>query len=132
MKEIPKEIQEKIDKYVTESFKTPIDVIRNAGLTNHLHEAIKYGYQLEPNNSPIIRKDIFGWFDYPGQEEPTHDPGLKTICPICVGQLNAPVKTISFLKDGDNRSYFYRTHKSCYESANTEDIIAIESSIIDE
>lgn len=89
------------------------------------------GNILNPNNASAVRKDIFGWFDYSGQSEPTHDPGLETICPICAKQLTKPVKTISLLKDGDNRSYFYRTHKPCYEMASENDIWAIESSLID-
>lgn len=77
-----------------------------------------------------IRKDIFGYFESALDEKPTHDPGLETICPICAKNLERPVKTISLMKDGDNKSYFYRTHKDCYEQANNETITEIESSLI--
>lgn len=78
-----------------------------------------------------IRKDIFGWFDNPLHDEPTHDPDLDGICAICAKKLQLPVKTISLMKEGDSRSYFYRTHKNCYEELSEQDIIILDSSLID-
>lgn len=76
------------------------------------------------------RKDIFGYFLSPYEDTPNHDPGLDTICPICAKQLNKPLKTISLMKMGDNKSYFYRTHKDCYDNADPDNILDIESSLI--
>lgn len=78
-----------------------------------------------------MRTDVFGWFDKPENEQPTHDPGLAAICPICGKQLEKPIKTISLMKQGDSKSYFYRTHKTCYDNLSEEEICQIESSLID-
>jgi len=78
----------------------------------------------------IIRKDIFGYYESADDEKPTHDPGIETICLICAKKLYLPVKTISLMRDGDSRSYFYRTHKSCYESSDYSIIHDIEGSLI--
>lgn len=78
-----------------------------------------------------IRPDIFGYFNSPEDETPAHDPGTDTICPICVEKLSEPLKTISLMKRHDARSYFYRTHKGCYEGLTSEDICNLESSLID-
>lgn len=79
-----------------------------------------------------IRKDVFGWFDDPFSETPTHDPGVENgICPICSKGLNRPVKTISLMKDRDSRSYFYRAHKDCYENLSEEDVTQLDISLID-
>jgi hypothetical protein len=77
-----------------------------------------------------FRKDIFGFFDSPEQTTPAHDPGLETICPICAKKLSPPYKTISLKKRGDKKSYFYRTHKGCYEGETPENILELESSLI--
>lgn len=79
-----------------------------------------------------IRKDIFGYFDNPlFSDVPSHDPGLETICPLCADKLKRPVKTISLMRENDPKSYFYRTHKSCYENASEDEIMRVESSLID-
>lgn len=77
-----------------------------------------------------IRTDIFGWFDDHGPL-PAHDPGLNVNCLICAKPLTAPVKTISLMKQGDNRSFFYRCHKACYENLPASEISDLESSLID-
>lgn len=78
-----------------------------------------------------MRNDVFGYYDSPEATQPAHDPGLAAICLICGKKLELPVKTISLMKEGDIRSYFYRTHKACYENANPADICLLESSLID-
>lgn len=79
-----------------------------------------------------IRKDVFGWFDSPLDETPAHDPTVEDgICPICAKGLERPVKTISLIKDGDSKSYFYRAHKGCYEGLSEEDVMNLDSSLID-
>lgn len=79
----------------------------------------------------MIRTDIFGYYDNAIDDKPAHDPGLKTNCPICGKQLEMPVTTVSLMKEGDSKSYFYRTHKSCYHSLPEDEINKIESSLID-
>lgn len=61
---------------------------------------------------------IFGWFDTPGQTVPIFDPLLDAPCVYC-GRAMTPddVRTISMLRLGDTRSYFYRVHRSCDEAA---------------
>lgn len=74
---------------------------------------------------------VFGFFDKADQITPAFDPGLDVLCPFCLRQLSAPMKTISFWLPGDARSYFYRSHKACYEGATPEAISQIESAQID-
>lgn len=73
----------------------------------------------------------FGYFDDVDQEYPAYDPGLSINCPICERLLSAPMKTISVMLEGDSRSYFYRTHKACYESLSEEEATALDSQIVD-
>jgi hypothetical protein len=76
-----------------------------------------------------------GWFADTGQT-PEHDPKEYGLCPVCsrqVGRHSAenPLKTISIMKVEDSRSFFFRTHKLCWESIDQDEQNAIESSIID-
>lgn len=73
---------------------------------------------------------IFGYFDKE-TEFPTFDPGMNTPCPYCMRLLERPVKTISLMKPGDARSYFYRAHKKCHEYATPQEIQWFESTLID-
>jgi len=76
--------------------------------------------------------DIFGYFDSAGQKTPTYDPGRTALCPFCLREIaHGPIKTISLLLDGDNRSYFYRAHKGCWENADHKNRDQIEHSLID-
>ena len=75
--------------------------------------------------------DIFGYFDDPSQDEPTFDPGLGVKCPLCLESLTRPMKTISLMSIGDDRSYFYRVHKACYENAPADEIADVEGALID-
>lgn len=74
---------------------------------------------------------IFGYFERPDQTKPTYDPGLDALCPHCLKKLEAPVRTMSLMLPGDNRSFFYRTHRACDENATPEQVMEIESSLID-
>lgn len=78
-----------------------------------------------------IREDVFGWFDSPLSETPDHDPGMDGICPVCGNKLSVPVKTISIAPVNGNRSYFYRTHKECYDGLSDTEIMHLDSSLID-
>ena len=74
---------------------------------------------------------IFGYYDSPEQIKPAFDPGLVVSCPFCLAKLELPVKTISLMAENDDRSYFYRAHKNCYEAASEISIQEIEGSLID-
>ena len=80
--------------------------------------------------SVAIRKDIFGWFDNTS-DTPAHDPGMNGLCPVCSKTLERPVKTISLMLDGDDKSYFFRVHKQCWEGLSEHEKWLIESSLID-
>lgn len=78
-----------------------------------------------------LRTDIFGWYEDARDQTPTHDPGLSGVCLVCGNPLMAsPRVTVSLMKHNDNRSYFYRAHKSCYQE-NTSAIQEIEWAFID-
>lgn len=76
---------------------------------------------------------IFGYFDRPDQATPTFDPGRDALCPICLGVCGSERKlvTISLMKEGDSRSYFFRAHKSCWTEAPAIERERIEHSLID-
>ena len=74
---------------------------------------------------------------YEGKEAkiPTYDPGLDTECPVCFKKLTEDnLRTIGFLSEKaykQNRSYFYRVHKSCHESLNEDQQNLLDSSFVD-
>ena len=76
---------------------------------------------------------IFGYYTSADQDprSPTYDPGLAVPCPICLRQLAAPLKTVSLMKIGDNRAFFFRAHKGCWDEASEEDRRLVESSLMD-
>jgi len=76
-------------------------------------------------------KPIFGYYNAPGQSVPEYEPGLDIDCPVCNFKLRLPVVTISLMRDGDNRSYFFRAHRYCWNNASVETRTNIESVIID-
>ena len=73
----------------------------------------------------------YGYFSQANQEVPEYDPGLNINCPICEKLLSMPMKTISVMLEYDNRSFFYRTHKMCYEDLSEEEITKLDSLIVD-
>lgn len=76
--------------------------------------------------------DIFGYFDAPGQERPAFDPGRGVPCPICLHALaDKPVRCTSLMLVGDDRSYFFRAHKQCWDDAGQEEQERIEHALID-
>ena len=77
-----------------------------------------------------MRSDIFGWFN-DTSETPAHDPGMTGLCPVCTKVLERPVKTVCLMLDGDNKSYFFRAHKQCWEGISEREQWLIESSLID-
>jgi hypothetical protein len=73
-----------------------------------------------------------GFFESPYQTEPSFDPGTAVACPICRQQLEGePLKTMSLMRENDERSLFFRAHKGCWKAAGAEQREIIEGSIID-
>lgn len=73
---------------------------------------------------------IFGYFDRADQPKPTYDPGLGVLCPFCLTKLGVPVRTTSLMLPSDNRSFFYRAHRTCAETATETQVTEVESSLI--
>ena len=74
-----------------------------------------------------LEPEFLGYFDDANQTVPSYDPGLNVLCPVCLRDLCDPIKTISLMRWGDKRSYFFRIHKHC-EGPEAD---KIEWSIID-
>jgi hypothetical protein len=72
----------------------------------------------------------YGYYDKPG-DEPAYDPGLEVECPICWKKLSRPIKSISLMLMDDDRSYFYRVHKLCYERLSEEEVTKLDSVLVD-
>lgn len=83
------------------------------------------------DNIPVINKDVF-WYFEDTSNTPTYDPWLETYCLFCTKKLEQPIKSVSFFVPWDNRSYFYRCHKLCYESKTEQEIGDYEWAIIDQ
>lgn len=73
----------------------------------------------------------YGYFLNADQDVPEFDPGLNVSCPVCERLLSPPLKTISVLLEGDDRSFFYRTHKACYENLTGDEKTKLDSVIVD-
>jgi hypothetical protein len=78
-----------------------------------------------------LRSDVFGYFDDPYSSIPGHDPGMDGKCAACGRTLSRPVATISIARWKGDRSYFFRAHKTCWESLSEEEQGLIESIAID-
>lgn len=74
----------------------------------------------------------FGWFDKESQTYPTFDPGLEVNCPVCGLTLSPEVVTLSVMRVGSPRSYFYRVDKGCYEGLSDDQKTALDSVIVDD
>lgn len=76
--------------------------------------------------------NVFGFFDDPAAAAPAYDPGISgVLCPVCLRDLSVPVKTISLMLAGDERSYFFRTHRQCWDNAPDAEREQIEHALID-
>lgn len=85
-----------------------------------------------PQNNFQSIFEYIGWFESPDQATPAYDPGVGSgKCLVCAKTLFAPVLTTSLMREGSTRSYFYRTHRNCYDSASESEILNLESAIID-
>ena len=77
-------------------------------------------------------QNIFGHFDAPDQTLPAYDPGLDVPCPICLERVGKHgICTIS-LRGDDEKSYFFRAHKQCWDGASLEEQGQIEGALIDD
>lgn len=83
--------------------------------------------------------DFVGWFDHVDQTTPEHDPGPEAPCPGCVRPVGRhsqenPLKTISVMAIAPGMprsSFFFRTHKKCWEDLSDRERSLVESSVID-
>lgn len=73
---------------------------------------------------------LIGYFE-DFSNTPKYDPGLDVGCLICMKPLSPPVRTVSVMKMKALKSYFFRTHKSCWESLNEKEQKMYEASIIE-
>lgn len=76
-------------------------------------------------------KSIFGYFTDSQQAAPAYDPGMDALCPFCLKKLEMPVRTTSLMLPGDERSFFYRAHRSCALGATPTEVEQVEGSLID-
>ncbi|MEJ0092777.1 MAG: hypothetical protein WDN46_10090 [Methylocella sp.] len=68
----------------------------------------------------MSQNQFYGWYDDPSQavDQPTYDPPHVAPCPFCGCKLTSDdIRTHSIMYIGGyaNRSYYYRTHRTCAE-----------------
>ncbi len=66
---------------------------------------------------------IYGYYDRADQpiEQPTINPAFDAPCLFCDKPLTEDdMRTHSIMPIGSSRSYFYRTHRTCHESASSQ------------
>ena len=70
----------------------------------------------------VIDMAIYGWYDEAG-DTPAHDPGVSTPCAVCRRPMVSAEKnvvtisTLPFAEGDENRCYFFRAHKYCWDAA---------------
>ena len=77
---------------------------------------------------------IYGWYERSDQpiDQPTYNPAFPGVCLFCGGLTSEEdVRTHSLMAVNARRSFFYRTHRTCHESANDEARNAIDGVVID-
>ena len=74
---------------------------------------------------------IVGHFDRPGETIPSFDPGLDVPDIVCWRPLrDKPRVTVSLMGVGGDRSYFFRSHKECWEALTPQDQQRYEESTL--
>lgn len=67
-------------------------------------------------------QQIYGWFDDPTQTEPTYNRAIGGPCLFCgraVTPENVRTHSLMYAEGYANRSYSYRTHRTCAETDPT-------------
>lgn len=80
-----------------------------------------------------MHNEIYGWFDSATDAQPAYDPPHNAPCLYCGLPLtNIDVRTHSVMyAHGAERSYFYRTHRTCDDMADEGQQQAIMGSVLD-
>jgi hypothetical protein len=84
--------------------------------------------------SEVQTQRIYGWYDQPDQpiEHPTFNPSFPGPCLFCGKDTSEDdVRTHSLMPMISARSYFYRTHRTCSQSATTEQSRQIDGVVLD-
>jgi len=78
---------------------------------------------------------VYGYYDRADQpiDQPTINPALDGPCLFCGKPLtDEDMRTHSMMAmDGAQRSFFYRTHRTCHESADDKSRNAIDQVVWD-
>lgn len=96
-------------------------------MADRLRAALPAPPPVEPARGGV---SIIGYFDDAASSIPTFDPGPSVNCPFCIQPLRSPIKTISLMKPRSDRSYFYRAHRACYETASADYVCDLETGIL--
>lgn len=79
-----------------------------------------------------MRTKYFGYFTSVNQSVPVYDPKNNVPCIVCEKPWEVEnVCTVSLMKVGDSRSFFYRAHRKCYHSLTPEEQTKYDSEVID-
>jgi len=77
---------------------------------------------------------LYGWYDRADQpvDQPTYNPAFPGMCLFCgTATTEEDVRTHSIMPMGAKRSYFYRTHRTCHETASDEQRNHIDGIVFD-
>ena len=74
--------------------------------------------------------NFIGWFDAPGQSDPTHDPYRDGNCRCisCEAEVSSPdgIRTVSMrAQERPKCSFFYRIHKTCDDGSEAAALKAL-------
>jgi hypothetical protein len=84
--------------------------------------------------SEVRTERIYGWYDRPDQpvDQPTFNPSFPGPCLFCGNETSeSDVRTHSLMAMDGARSFFYRTHRTCHESADDTARNAIDQVVWD-
>lgn len=78
------------------------------------------------------QQQIYGWYDSAHQpkDKPTYNPPFDALCPYCDLPLSdEDMRTHSMLMENAPQCFFFRTHRTCDESASPEQRQAVDDKI---
>lgn len=80
-----------------------------------------------------MANETYGWFESAADQQPTYDPPHHAPCLYCgLPMTDDDVRTHSVMsRYGAERSYFYRTHRTCDEAASEGQQQAIMGGVLD-